>query len=82
MFAALEPEQADCPSEMSLFITVCNRIEVWRGAAPNFKGTSRHDVLSQSPDLAKLNRLSKGSVVCNVNAQVLAKFIVHLIWKR
>ena len=29
--------------------------QVWRGATPNFKGASKHDVLSQSPDLAKLN---------------------------
>ena len=29
--------------------------QVWRGAAPNFKGAGKHDVLSRSPDLAKLN---------------------------
>ena len=25
--------------------------QVWRGAAPNIKGTSKHDVLSQSSDV-------------------------------
>ena len=29
--------------------------QVWRGAAPNFKGAIKHDVLPWSPDLAKLN---------------------------
>ena len=29
--------------------------QVWRGATPNFKGTGKHDVLSWSTDLAKLN---------------------------
>ena len=28
--------------------------QVWRGAVPNFKGNGKHDVLSRSPDLAKL----------------------------
>ena len=28
--------------------------QIWRGAAPNFKGAGKHDVLSRSPDLAKL----------------------------
>ena len=39
--------------------------QIWREAASNFKGAGKHDVLSRSPDLAKLK--SK----CHINYSII-----------